>query len=89
MKEVREEVLSRAGAYREVHAEGKSSKDPSPLKVKEVAVNGRRYMVCLNPRPARKDKDHRCACISLTSLNNFTDTVKDQLNYWVRATRAA
>jgi len=39
-KEVKEEVLSRAGRYREVHPEGVSTKDPSPLKVKEVIVRG-------------------------------------------------
>ncbi len=64
MKEVREEVLSRAGAYREVHPEGKSSKDPAPLKVKEAKVNGRRYIVCLNPKQARKDKADREAILA-------------------------
>ncbi len=58
-KEVREEVLSRAGRYREVRGEGSSSKEASPLKVKEVHVNGRRYIVCLNPKQARKDKAER------------------------------
>jgi transposase len=58
-KEVREEVLSRAGRYREVRGEGSSSKEASPLKVKEVRVNGRRYIVCLNPKQARKDKAER------------------------------
>jgi transposase len=38
-----------------VHPEGKTSKDPSPLKVKEVWVEDRRYIVCLNPKQARKD----------------------------------
>jgi transposase len=55
VKEVKEEVLSRAGRYREVYPEGASSKDPSPLKVKEVMVDGHRYIVCLNERQARKD----------------------------------
>ncbi|MCK8604305.1 IS1634 family transposase [Desulfoferrobacter suflitae] len=64
VKEVREEVLSDAGDYREVHTEGKSSKDPSPLKVKEVKVNGRRYIVCLNSKQARKDKADREAIIA-------------------------
>jgi transposase len=64
VKEVREEVLSDAGEYREVHPEGKSSKDPSPLKVKEVEVNGRRYIVCLNSKQARKDKADREAIIA-------------------------
>jgi hypothetical protein len=55
VKEIKENVLSRAGRYREVHPEGVSSKDPSPLKVKEVLVDDRRYIVCLNERQARKD----------------------------------
>jgi transposase len=53
-KEVREEVLSRAGRYREVRKEG-SPKDPDPLQVKEVFVEDRRYIVCCNPKEARKD----------------------------------
>lgn len=64
VKEVREEVLSRAGRYREVHPEGKSSKDPSPLKVKEVWVDKRRYIVCLNERQARKDALDREAILA-------------------------
>jgi transposase len=49
------EVLARAGRYREVTPEGKSSDDPSPLKVKEVLHEDTRYIVCVNPRQARKD----------------------------------
>jgi transposase len=62
-KEVKEEVLSRAGRYREVHPEGSSTKDPSPLKVKEVIVDGRRYIVCMNEKQARKDVADRQAII--------------------------
>lgn len=62
-KEVHKEVLSRAGRFKEVRPEGKSSKDPSPLKVKEVRVGERRYVVCLNPRQARKDKADRRAIL--------------------------
>jgi transposase len=62
-KEVKEEVLSRAGRYREVQPEGSSAKDPSPLKVKEVMVDGRRYIVCLNEKQARKDAADRQAII--------------------------
>ncbi len=62
-KEVKEEVLSRAGRYREVHPEGGSAKDPSPLKVKEVIVDGNRYIVCLNEKQARKDAADRQAII--------------------------
>ena len=63
VKEVKEEVLSRAGRYHEVHPEGKTSKDPSPLKVKEVRLGDKRYIVCLNPKQARKDAQDRAAII--------------------------
>lgn len=63
VKEVKEEVLSRAGRYHEVHPEGKTSKDPSPLKVKEVWSGDKRYIVCLNPKQARKDAQDREAII--------------------------
>ena len=63
VKEIRQDVLSRAGRYREVHPEGLSSKDPSPLKVKEVLVDDRRYIVCLNERQASKDAADRQAII--------------------------
>ena len=33
--------------------------DPAPLKVKEVRVEGRRYIVCLNEDEARKDAADR------------------------------
>jgi hypothetical protein len=59
VKEVKGEVLSRAGRYREVRAEGVSSQDPSPLKVKEVRVGSNRYVVCFNPAQARKDARDR------------------------------
>ena len=62
-KEVKEEVLSRAGRYREVHPEGVYAKDSSPLKVKEVMVDGNRYIVCLNEKEARKDAADRQAII--------------------------
>lgn len=62
-KEVKEDVLARAGRYREVHPEGSSAKDPSPLKVKEVIVDKSRYIVCLNEKQARKDAADRQAII--------------------------
>jgi len=58
-KELREKVLSRAGRYHVVHGERLTSKDPSPLKVKEVVVEGRRYIVCHNEDQARKDAHDR------------------------------
>jgi transposase len=63
VKEIREQVLSRPGAYREVYPESRFSKDPSPLKVKEVKIDERRYIVCLNQRQARKDAADRQAII--------------------------
>ena len=63
VKEVSDEVLARAGRYHEVHPEATSSKDPSPLAVKEVLVTGRRYIVCRNSRQQRKDEAAREAII--------------------------
>ena len=63
VKEIREDVLSYPGRYREVHPEGDLSKDPAPLKVKEVILSGKRYIVCLNPKQARKDARDRQAVI--------------------------
>jgi len=57
-KEVREEVLSRAGRYQEVKTHG------APLKVKEVSVEGRRYVVCLNEDQAKQDAADRQAIIA-------------------------
>lgn len=62
--EIKYEVLSRGGRFREVHPEGKFTKDPSPLKVKEVTYEGRRYIVCLNSREARKDAADRQAILA-------------------------
>jgi hypothetical protein len=63
VKEVGQKVLSAPGDYVEVYPEGSSTKDPSPLKVKEVIVEGRRYIVCLNSRQARKDALDRDAIV--------------------------
>jgi len=57
------EVLSRAGRYHEVRPEGVKSNDPEPLKVKEVVHEGVRYIVCANPRQARKDAHDREAIL--------------------------
>ena len=62
-KEVSQEVLSRAGAYRVVYPERSCSKDPSPLKVKEVQIEECRYIVCHNHEQARKDAKDREAIV--------------------------
>ena len=64
VKTVHEKVLSDKQEFQEIHPEGKSSKDPSPLQVKEVRVDGRRYIVCLNPKQARKDRVDREAIVA-------------------------
>ena len=64
VKEIKSDVLSRGGRYSEVYPEGLTSKDPSPLKVKEVLHNEKRYIVCLNTRQARKDAADREAIIA-------------------------
>jgi transposase len=63
VNEIKRDVLSRPGRYKEVRPEGKSSKDPAPLKVKEVWVDDNRYIVCLNTKQARKDAEDRKAII--------------------------
>ena len=63
VNEIKRDVLSRSGRYKEVYAEGKRSKDPAPLKVKEVWVNDNRYVVCVNTKQARKDAADRKAII--------------------------
>jgi len=63
VKEVSCEVLARAGRYREVHRENGDSKSPAPLAVKEVMVEGRRYIVCRNSRQQRKDAAAREAMV--------------------------
>lgn len=62
--EVKDEVLSRAGRYRVVHPKRAESDDPSPLKVKEVWVGERRYVVCLNEDEARKAAADREAIVA-------------------------
>jgi transposase len=57
-REVRDEVLARPGRYEEVRTKG-----ASPLKIKEVWVDDRRYIVCLNEKQARKDEQDRMMII--------------------------
>jgi transposase len=64
VNEIKFDVLSRGGRYSEVYPEGLTSKDPAPLKVKEVVHNGKRYIVCMNTRQARKDAADREAIIA-------------------------
>ena len=62
-------VVARAGRYAEAHPKSDDRKDPSPLKVKEVWVEGtRRYVVCVNQDQATKDRFDREAVV--TSLRD-------------------
>jgi transposase len=74
-KEIAEEILSRAGRYEEVHREGEAAHDPHPLKVKEVWVDGARYILCFNERQARKDAADRQAIL---------DSLEDKLRRGAR-----
>jgi hypothetical protein len=64
VKEVNRDVLSRAGRYHVVRGPTQCSTDPSPLKVKQVLVEDRRYIVCYNEDQARKDRADREAIIA-------------------------
>jgi len=59
VKQIKEDLLSHPGRYREIHPERKGGQDPALLKVKEVVLDGRRYILCLNPRQARKEAQDR------------------------------
>ena len=63
-QEARDDVLGRAGRYQEVVPERTKSKDPAPLKVKEVQVGKQRYVICLNEEEARKDQHDREAILA-------------------------
>ena len=63
VNEIKLEILCRSGRYRQVYPAGQPSNQPAPLKVKEVSLDDRRYIVCLNPKQARKDAATRQAII--------------------------
>ena len=63
-KEAREEVLARPGRYHEIHPQSSHAKAPSPLAVKEVWVEDRRYLVCRNADQATKDAHDREAIVT-------------------------
>lgn len=64
VKEIRDQVLRRPGRYHEVYGAKKHSKAPAPLKVKEVWVEDRRYIVCHNEDRAKKDRADREAIVA-------------------------
>ena len=62
--EVRQHVLADRGRFQVVHRKSPNPKDPSPLKVKEVRVEDRRYVVCVNEDEVKKDRADRAAIAS-------------------------
>jgi hypothetical protein len=58
VKEIREEVLTQTGPYQEV---------TENLQVKEVKVGAKRYIVCLNPAEAIRDKEERAKLLAALS----------------------
>jgi hypothetical protein len=79
--EVRDKVLSWPGAYHQVHGPRQQSKDPSPLKVKDVrftAEDGRdrRFVICHNREQAEKDRHDREAIVA---------ALEDQLKHGAKA----
>ena len=57
-------VLDTDGRFEEVFPERETRHDPSPLQVREVTVGEDRYIVCLNPEQARKDRHDREAIVA-------------------------
>jgi hypothetical protein len=64
VKEIREQVLADPAPFRQVYGPRTTNSDPSPLQVKEVRLDGRRYIVCLNEEQARKDRADREAILA-------------------------
>jgi len=67
--EVRDTVLGWGGRYQQVRGPRQRSKDPAPLKVKDVhftAADGRdrRYIICHNEEQAAKDRADREAILA-------------------------
>src|SRR5207302_9944291 len=62
--EVNSSVLGSRARWFESVPERSNAKDPAPLKVKEVWVKERRYIVCLNEEERRKDAHDREAIVA-------------------------
>jgi transposase len=63
-QEVREQVLADKGRFRVVYDAREKSDDPAPLKVKDVYVEDRRYVVCINPEEVESDRLKREAIVA-------------------------
>ena len=61
--EVSEKILRHRGAWQEIQPERTKAKEPQPLKLKDLEIDGRRYIVCLNEEQRRKDAHDRSAIV--------------------------
>jgi transposase len=62
-KEVREEIVKDQGGYEKVEIGSSKKKGPRVLEVKEVVIEGRRYIITYNPEQAKKDAADRAAIV--------------------------
>jgi Transposase DDE domain len=62
--EVRDQVLAAGGRFRVVHGRRQRPDDPAPLKVKDVVIDGRRYVVCVNAEEVESDRARREAIVA-------------------------
>jgi transposase len=63
-QEVREQVLADSVSFQEVYGPREWSTDPAPLQVKEVVIEERRYVVCLNEEEREHDAQQRAAIVA-------------------------
>lgn len=61
-KVIRGHILADNGPYREIQTE-----KHEPLKIKDIEIDGRRYILCLNPKQERKDAADRQAIVDSLS----------------------
>lgn len=62
--EVRDEVLAARGRFRVVNGPRQRKDEPAPLKVKDVLIEGRRYVVCVNAEEVKSDRERREAIVA-------------------------
>jgi transposase len=62
--EVREHVLADRKRFRLVYGPRQQATDPAPLKVKDVYVAGRRYVVCVNDEEVETDRQRRADIVT-------------------------
>jgi transposase len=64
VKQIKDRVLSHPGRYKAVWPENSDPEKPAPLRVKQVEIEGCRYIVCVNPVQQRKDAADRKAIVT-------------------------